>query len=216
LQLKDATIADLGRCEYIKSTKNETIIVGGSGEKADIDMRIAELKASINDEEMEFDRTKLEERLARLTSGVAVIRVGGSTEVEMKERLERVKDSIKATVAAVKQGIVPGGEIIFLIAREKLDKSDVAQNIIYKALYEPFKKLLNNAALNDGEWYEKLKSAKKNSGVNVTTGEIEDMVAKGIIDPVLVPLSALKNAVSIALMLSSTGHIINQKDIDKK
>lgn len=213
---QDATIADLGRCEYIKSTKNETLIVGGSASKEDMAMRVAEIKKSIEIEEVEFDRDKLKERLARLTSGVAVIRVGGTTEVEMKERMERVKDSIAATRAALRKGIVAGGEVIYLVARQKLDQKDIAQNIIYKAVYQPFKKLLENAAMNDGEWYEKLKSSKKNMGINVVKHEIVDMISEGIIDPAEVPIQALKNAVSVACSLASVGHIIIQKDIDKK
>lgn len=214
---ENATIADLGRCEYIKSSKNDTIIVGGIASKEDIDMRVAELKKSIEVEDVEFDREKLKERLARLTSGVAVIRVGGATEVEMKERMERVKDSIAATRAALRKGIVPGGEVIYLTAREKLNQKDIAQNIIYKALYEPFKKLLNNGAMNDGEWYEKLRSfEQKTYGVNVVKQEIVDMITAGIIDPAEVSIHALKNAVSTAIALSSTGNIIIQRDVDKK
>jgi chaperonin GroEL len=216
LKLEDATMADLGRCEYIKSTKKDTIIVGGAGEKAEIDMRVAEIKKMIELEEADFDKDKLKERLAKLTSGVAVIRVGGATEAEMKGRLERVKDSVAATRAAVKKGIVPGGETVYLTIRQKLDQKDPAQNILYKALYQPFKKLLNNAALNDGEYYEKLKSAKPNSGVNVVTQQIIDMVKDGIIDPALVPIEALRNASSTALVMASTDTIIIQRDIDKK
>jgi chaperonin GroEL len=216
LKLENATIADLGRCEYIKSTKTETIIVGGTASKDEITMRISEIKKAIEGEEADFDKDKLKERLARLTSGVAVIRVGGATEVEMKERMERVKDSIAATRAALRKGIVAGGEVIYLTAREKLNQKDVAENIIYKALYEPFKKLLNNAAMNDGEWYEKLKSAKKNMGVDVVKQEIVDMIQSGIIDPTEVSIEALRNALSTAVSLSSTGYIVIQKDIDKK
>ena len=221
---KDATIADLGRCEYIKSTKNETLIVGGSASKEDMSMRVAELRKSIEVEEVEFDREKLKERLARLTSGVTVIRVGGATEVEMKERMERVKDSIAATRAALRKGIVAGGEVIYLTARQKLDPKDIAQNVVYKALYEPFKKLLNNGAMNDGEWYNKLEyytsddatNPMKNAGVDVAKQEIVDMVLSGIIDPAEVSIQALKNALSTAIALSIIGANVIQKDIDKK
>ncbi len=213
---KDATIADLGRCEYIKSTKTESLIVGGTVSKKDMAMRVAELRKSIEVEEIEFDKEKLKERLARLTSGVSVIRVGGMTEVEMKERMERVKDSIAATRAALRHGIVPGGEVVYLYARQKLDQKDVAENIVYKALYEPFKKLLNNGSMNDGEWYEKLKKEKKNFGVDVVKQKIVDMVSEGIIDPTEVSTNALKNAVSTATALSNCGYIVIQKDIDKK
>ena len=130
--------------------------------------------------------------------------------------MERVKDSIAATRAALRKGIVAGGEVIYLTAREKLNQKDVAENIIYKALYEPFKKLLNNAAMNDGEWYEKLKNSKKNMGVDVVKQEIVDMIQSGIIDPTEVSIEALRNALSTAVSLSSTGYIVIQKDIDKK
>jgi|SRR5579864_1653355 len=213
---QDATVADLGRCEYIKSTKNETIIVGGTATKEEMNMRVAEIKKSIEIEEVEFDKEKLKERLARFTSGVAVIRVGGATEVEMKERMERVKDSIAATRAALRKGIVAGGEVIYLVARQKLNQKDIAQNIVYKALYEPFKKLLNNAAMNDGEWYEKLKEINKNFGVDVSKQEIVDMITEGIIDPTEVSIQALEGASSTAIMLAGVEYINNQKDIDKK
>lgn len=214
--LEDVSIEDLGQCEYVKSTANDTIFVGGLGEKATIDMRIAEIKNQIDNQILEFDKDKMKERLARLTSGVAVIKVGGKTETEMKERMERVKDSVAATKAAVRKGIVPGGEVVYLVAREKLNPKDIAEGIIYRALYEPFKKLLNNAAMNDGEWFEKLKGSKKNIGVNVVKQELVDMVADGVIDPCEVPVIALRNAVSTALALASTGYIVIQRDIDKK
>lgn len=215
-KIDDVTIKDLGRCEFIKSTKNDTLIVGSTASKEILDNRIAELKKSIEIEDIEFDQEKLKERLARLTSGVAVIRVGGQTEVEMNERMERVKDAVAATRAAIRSGIVAGGEVIYLVARQKLNRKDITENLIYNALYEPFKTLLQNAALNDGEWYEKLKNSKKNMGVDVMKEELVDMIAKGIIDPSEVPIRALANAASIAVALSSTGYIIVQEDIDKK
>lgn len=216
LSLKDATLDDLGRCEYVKSTRNETLIVGGLGAKEAVSERIAEIKKSIETEDVEYDREKIKERLARFTSGVSVIRVGGATETEMKERLERVKDSVAATKAAVKKGIVPGGEVIYLTIREKLDKTNLAQNILYKAFYEPFKILLTNASMNDGEWFEKLKHAKPTDGIDVVKQQIVDMVKEGIIDPAQVSQEALRNASSIAIANSSAGFIIIQQDIDKK
>lgn len=227
LHLKDATMDDLGRAEYIKAKRNDTIIAGGSGTDKEVKMRIAEIKKAIEEVDIEYDQDKIKERLARLTSGVSVIKVGGATEMEMKERLERVKDSIAATKAAIKKGIVPGGEVVYLVAREHVksiyEKSKdlteaerVAFNILYKALYEPFKTLLNNASMNDGEWYEKLKSAKKNFGVNVVKRELCDMVSEGVIDPALVPIEALRNAVSTAIINSQTGTIVIQKAVDKK
>jgi chaperonin GroEL len=218
LDIKDAKLEDLGRCEYIKSTHNTTLIAGGIASKEQMKARIAEIKKSLDTEELEYDKEKIKERLARLTNGVAVIKVGGATEIEMKERLERVKDSVAATKAAVKKGIVPGGEVVYLTIREKLDQKDIAQNILYKALYQPFKILLNNASMNDGEWYNKLQNTRgiTNPGVNVIKQEMADMVKEGIIDPALVPCEALKNATSTAIANASAGFIIIQKDIDKK
>lgn len=216
---EDATLEDLGRCEYIKSTKNESIIVGGIATKKEMQMRLAELRKSLEVEEVEFDKEKLKERIARLTSGVAVIRVGGATEVEMKERMERVKDSIAATRAALRSGIVPGGEVVYLVARQKLDQKDIAQNVVYRALYQPFKKLLNNGSMNDGEWYEKLfrsQNLHETMGVDVVTQKIINMVSGGIIDPTEVSINALRNAVSTSIALASTGYIVIQKEIDKK
>lgn len=218
LKLKDAIIEDLGTCEYVKSSRNDTLITGGPATHEDIKLRVEEIRQQIETEEVEYDRTKLRERIARLTSGVSVIRVGGATEIEMKERLERVKDSIAATKSAVKKGIVAGGEVIYLTIREILDQKDIAQNILYKALYQPFKILLNNAGMNDGEWYNKLQNTKlvKNPGINVVKKQLMDMVDSGIIDPAEVAMEALKNGSSTALMNSSAGTIIIQKDVTSK
>jgi len=216
LDIKDATIDDLGRCGFVKSTKTETIIAEPTATKEDIKARIDEIKKSIETEDLEYDKDKIKERLARFTSGVSVIRVGGATEAEMKERKERVKDSVAAVKAAVKKGIVPGGEVIYLTVREKLDQKDIAQNILYKAFYEPFRILLTNAGMNDGEWYEKLKSQSKTMGVNVAKQTIVDMIKDGVIDPSSVSVEALKNASSMAILNSSVGYEIIQKDIDKK
>ena len=249
-KLDEITMQDLGRAEFVTSTKGETIIVGGKGELKQIKLRIAELKnhiKSVEETEDDFELAKVRERLAKLTSGVTVIHVGGTTEIEMNERLERVKDAVEATKAAVRSGIVPGGEVIYLQAREKLDQKDMVQNLMYKALYQPFKKLLNNAGLNDGAYYEKLQNqtakfvftkssdlTKKqlerlsdpsadlmidfspkfkkigtlNAGVDVTTGEIKDMVVVGLVDPSLVSIKALTNAASVSIQLITTQVII--------
>jgi len=214
-KLADATIEDLGQAEYVKSTRNETLISGGHGNKLVIKERVAEIEKMLETEEMDFDKEKLKERLARFTSGIAVIKVGGATETEMKERLERVKDSVQATKAAVATGIVPGGEVIYLIIRQVLSPKNIAENIVYQALYQPFKILLTNAGLDAGEWYEKLQNATKHSGIDITKQTIVDMVKEGIIDPSEVSKEALKNACSTAIANSSIGFIVIQKNTDK-
>ncbi|HEX9059117.1 MAG TPA: chaperonin GroEL [Clostridia bacterium] len=213
--LKDATLEDLGQAEYVKSTRTETLISGGKGQKEVVTSRIAEIEKMLDSEEQEFDKEKLKERLARFTSGIAVIKVGGATETEMKERLERVKDSVQATKAAVATGIVPGGEVIYLVIRETLSTKNIAENIVYQALFEPFRILLTNAGLDAGEWYEKLKSSPKHAGVDVTKPAIVDMVKEGIIDPSEVSREALRNACSTAIANSSIGFIIIQKNTEK-
>ena len=223
-RFEDITPEDLGGAEYITATKNDSIIVGGKGKKDAVNERVETIKNAIEREESEFDREKMKERLARLTTGVAVIKVGGSTEIEMKERLERVKDAIAATQAALESGIVPGGETIYLKIRNTLtpspnaDKYEVmAYTLLQDALYKPFQKLLTNAGMNDGEWYEKLSNAKNPYyGVDVTKGRLVDMYKEGIVDPTLVSIQALKNATSVAIQLATTGTIVNQYVEEKK
>lgn len=224
MTLDTVKMEDLGTCEYISCTATETLMSGGSGNAKDISDRIDGIKLQIDKTDSDFDKEKLKERLAKLTSGVAVIKVGGSTEVEMLERLERVKDAVAATKAAITGGIVPGGEVIYLQARKVLAESD----LLFPVLYQPFKKLVTNAGFNDGQLYERLisptgivvdfKDKKKagdayidNAGVDVKDGEIKNMVKIGIIDPTLVPINALTNAVSVAVQISTTGAVVTPK-----
>jgi chaperonin GroEL len=205
LSLEKATVEDLGSCESVSATKEATVLVGGNGQPQEVTNRIASLESQIESESSDFDREKLKERLAKLTSGVSVIRVGGATEVEMKERLERVKDAVAAVKAAVNGGIVAGGETIYLKARRVLKPTD----ILYAVVYEPFKLLVSNAGLDDGQLYEKLQSAGgKNLGVDVRTGELVDMISEGIIDPTLVSVNALLNASSVAIQIATTGAVV--------
>lgn len=211
---------DLGECQYITSNKTETIIVGGKGTKETIDIRIKEIQTALAREEVEFDRKKMEERIAKFTTGVAVIKVGGATEVEMKERMEQVKDAIAATKAARRYGIVPGGETIYLKIREKLDKNNIGEAILYRALYKPFVKLLENAGMEHGEWYNKIEMIRPEdskyfnseyAGVNIIKEQIVDMFKEGIIDPASVAINALRNASSCAIELATTGAVVIQK-----
>lgn len=217
---------DLGTCEHITANKTETIIVGGKGKKEAIDIRVKEIQTALKNESVLFDQEKMKERIAKFTTGVAVIKVGGATEVEMKERMERVKDAVAAAKSAKKHGIVPGAAMSFLMARKILknnpsdEVAQMASSLLWRALYKPFAKLLQNAGMNDGEWYAKLEMIvpensegfnSENAGVNVVTEEIVDLIKAGIIDPVSVPVEALRNAASTAIQISTIGVEIIQK-----
>jgi chaperonin GroEL len=213
-KLDDIKIEDLGRAAYVTATKTESIVVGGKGDKTQLKNHIEGVRKALARETQEFEKRKLEERIAKLTSGIAVIKVGGLTEVEMLERIERVKDSVAATKSAMLSGIVPGGEVVYLQVREKMPKPQtetdkLIHDLLYKVLYEPFKKLVSNAGLNDGQIYEKLiTNTGKNMGIDVKDGKIKDMVMAGIIDPALVATSALRNATSVAIAIFTTGALI--------
>lgn len=214
----DLTIEDLGFAESITSTKDETIIVKGRGTKKALDTRIASIKKQLEDEDSDFNIEKLKSRLGKLTNGVVIIRVGGQTEIEMKERRERVLDSIAATRAAMEKGIVPGGEVAFLHIRKILKGVDtLADKILYNALYKPFQKILENGGLSEVEVALAMQGKSKNFGVDQTNGEVKDMIEAGIVDPVLVPINALKNAVSVALQIIMSGTIIvpHKEEVDK-
>ncbi len=213
-KLEDLTVKDLGFAESITSTKDETIIVGGRGSQEAIDTRIASIKTSLESVKSEFDQLKLKARLGKLTNGVAVIRVGGQTEIEMKERRERVLDAVAACRAALEKGIVPGGEVALLYVRNIL-KDSITDKILYRALYKPFKKLIDNADISEIDTALALVGKGKNFGVDVTTGEIKDLVKAGIVDPVLVPISALNNAISVAIQIITTGCVITPYEMPK-
>lgn len=206
-QFQDLTIDDLGFAESITATKNDTIIVGGRGTKKALNQRIASIKKSMQTvdtgDKSDFDRERMKSRLGKLTNGVAIIRVGGQTEIEMKERRERVLDSIGATRAAMEKGIVAGGEIVYLHIR-KLLKDTITDRILYKALYEPFKTLITNADLSEIDMALALNGKSKDFGIDVVDGEAKDMIKAGIVDPVLVSMNAIKNAVSVAVQLITT------------
>lgn len=211
-KFENLTTGDLGFAESITATKDESIIVKGKGTKEDIEKRVAQIKTQIENEDSDFPKERLKARLGKLTNGVVIIKVGGQTEIEMKERRERVLDSIAATRAALEKGIVPGGETIYLQIRKVLNDS-MAEKILFRALAQPFNKLVENAGLDAGELRTLLankiyKVDIQNAGVDVTDGQIKDMIKAGIVDPILVPLHALRNAVSVALQEEMTGTII--------
>jgi chaperonin GroEL len=223
-KLESVTIQDLGRAEKIVSDKENTTIVGGKGKKADIEGRIKEIRIEIDKSTSDYDKEKLQERLAKLSGGVAIIRVGAATETEMKEKKHRVEDALSAARAAVEEGIVPGGEISLINASAKLDKlakgqEDEAEevkvgiNIVKKALEAPIRKLAANAGQDGSVIIDTVRRTaieKKNPniGYNVLTDEYTDMIKAGVIDPVKVVRGALENAASIAAMILTTDVLI--------
>jgi chaperonin GroEL len=224
-KLETTTLQDLGRAEKIVSDKENTTLVGGKGKKSDIEGRIKEIRAEIDKSTSDYDKEKLQERLAKLSGGVAIIRVGAATETEMKEKKHRVEDALSAARAAVEEGIVPGGEISLINASYKLDKlakeySDdsneeirVGINIVKKALEAPIRKLAGNAGQDgsviiDTVRRTAIEKKNKNIGFNVLTGKYVDMIDAGVIDPVKVVRGALENAASIAAMILTTDVLI--------
>ncbi len=224
-KLETATLQDLGRAEKIVSDKENTTIVGGKGKKGDIEGRIKEIRAEIDKSTSDYDKEKLQERLAKLSGGVAIIRVGAATETEMKEKKHRVEDALSAARAAVEEGIVPGGEISLINAATKLDKlikglddseneeTKVGINIVKKALEAPIRKLAQNAGQDGSVIIDTVRRTavekkNKNIGYNVLTGEYVDMIQAGVIDPVKVVRGALENASSIASMILTTDVLI--------
>jgi chaperonin GroEL len=202
----DAKFSDLGRARVV-SSKLSTIITEGKGKRADILSRIAGIKVAMEDPDLsEFDKEKLRERLGKLTNGIAVIKVGGETEVEMKERKERAIDAVAATQAACKYGVVPGGEVIYLNALNAImhDKS-LGSSILLQALKQPFKRLVEHAGFDGGEKYSEILPTPMGTGFDVIDGEFKDMKAHGIIDPTAVPVNAIKSAVSVASKLMTLG-----------
>ena len=217
IKLENATLQMLGRARQIKIKKEETIIVGGGGNQEAIDGRIAQIRTLIEETTSDFDREKLQERLAKLAGGVAVIEVGAATETEMKEKKLRIEDALNATRAAVEEGIVPGGGIAFINIIPALNKIEatgeirVGVEIVKKALEEPVRQIANNAGFEGSVIVEKVKAQKTGVGFNAVTEEYVDMIGAGIVDPTKVTRSALQNAASIAAMLLTTEAIVADK-----
>jgi chaperonin GroEL len=219
-KLETTTIQDLGRAEKVSSDKENTTVIGGKGKKSDIEGRIREIRVEIDKSTSDYDKEKLQERLAKLSGGVAIIRVGAATETEMKEKKHRVEDALSAARAAVEEGIVPGGEISLINAADGLDKikgdteeAQVGINIVKKALEAPIRKLSDNAGKDgsviiDGVRRKAKELKNKNIGYNVLTDQFTDMIKAGVIDPVKVVRGALENAASIASMILTTEVLI--------
>jgi chaperonin GroEL len=214
LKLENTSITQLGRARKIVVDKDSTTIIDGAGESEAIKARIKQIKQEIENTDSDFDREKLQERLAKLSGGVAVVKVGAATETEMKEKKHRVEDALQATRAALEEGIVPGGGVALLQAADSLkldtfegDERTGAQ-IIKRALEEPLRQLAANAGLEASVVVEQVRKAKKGQGLNVDTGEVVDLVAVGIIDPAMVTRSALQNAASIGKNILTTEAIV--------
>jgi chaperonin GroEL len=215
LKLENTKVAQLGRARRVVVDKDSTTIIDGNGDSEGIKGRIKQLKAEIENTDSDFDREKLQERLAKLSGGVAVIKVGAATETEMKEKKHRVEDAVQATRAALEEGIVPGGGVALLNAVEaiKLDEIEIPDEktgaqIIKRALEEPIRQLAHNAGLEASVVVDKVRGAGAGMGLNVDTGEVEDLIKAGIIDPTMVTRSALQNAASIAKNILTTEAVV--------
>ena len=216
LKLENTKVSQLGRARKVVVDKDTTTIIDGAGETDAIKGRIKQLKSEIENTDSDFDREKLQERLAKLSGGVAVVKVGAATEVEIKEKKHRVEDALKATRAALEEGIGAGGGVALLNASdglkslvEKLEGEEkTGAQIIIRALEEPLRQLAYNAGLEGSVVVDKVRSAKKGEGLNVETGEIEDLIKAGIIDPTMVTRSALQNAASIGKNILTTEAIV--------
>lgn len=214
LKLENTEVTMLGGAHRVVATKENTTIVGGKGKKAEIEKRVNQVKVQIERSDSDFDKEKLKERLAKLSSGVAVIKVGAATEVEQKEKQHRIEDALSATRAAVEEGIVPGGGVALLRTLSKLDELDfegdeaVGLNILKLALEEPLRQIAINAGKEGSVIVEEVKKRKGSEGYNAETGVYEDMVNVGLVDPTKVTRSALQNAVSGASMLLTTEVVV--------
>ena len=221
IKLENVTLSDLGTAKQVTIDKENTTIVDGGGKKNEIKGRIEVIRRQIEETTSDYDREKLQERLAKLVGGVAVVRVGAATEVEMKEKKARVEDALNATRAAVEEGIVPGGGTALLRCQSALEKLDIGVEqqvgvaIIRRALEEPIRQIANNAGVEGSIVVEKVRTSKGNVGYNAATDTYEDLIAAGVIDPTKVVRTALQNASSVAGLMLTTEAIIVEKREDK-
>jgi chaperonin GroEL len=221
-RLDSVGVEDLGRARRVVATKDDTTVIQGAGKPEEIQGRIKQIKAAIEETTSDYDKEKLQERLAKLAGGVAIIKVGAGTETELKAKKHRVEDALAATRAAVEEGIVPGGGVVLLQAQEALAKlklegdAQVGVNILYRALEEPLRILADNAGENGSvviENVRRLQKAQKNRrlGYDVVAGDYVDMVERGIVDPAKVVHTAVENAASIGGMLLTTEAMVTEK-----
>ena len=218
--LKETTLDMLGTAKQVKIQKENTIIVDGGGNKDDIKARVSQIRSQLEESTSEFDKEKLQERLAKLSGGVAVIKVGAATETEMKELKLRIEDALAATKAAVEEGIVAGGGTSYINSLASIEKlidtvdgdEKTGVRIVLKALEEPVKQIAANAGLEGSVIIDKIKNSKKGVGFNFLTEEYVDMVSAGIVDPTKVTRSALQNAASVASMVLTTESLVADKE----
>ncbi len=222
IKLESITLNDLGKAKRVVVDKDNSTIIDGAGKKADIEGRVKQIRAQIEETTSDYDREKLQERLAKLIGGVAVIRVGAATEIEMKEKKARVEDALHATRAAVEEGIVPGGGVALIRASSALDalkggteEEKVGVNIIRRAVEEPCRQIANNAGWEGSIVLDKIRNYKGAHGFNAHTEEFEDLIKAGIIDPTKVVRTALQNAASVAGLLLTTEATVAEKPEEK-
>jgi len=221
IKLETVKLTDLGQAKRVTIDKDNTTIVEGKGKKGDLEGRIKQIRAQIEDTTSDYDREKLQERLAKLVGGVAVINVGAATETEMKEKKARVEDALHATRAAVEEGVVPGGGVAYLRVIAALDKmklngeQQLGINLIKRALEEPIRWIANNAGQDGSIVVEKVKNGKGAFGFNAATEVFEDLVEAGVIDPTKVARCAIQNAASVASLMITTEAIVAEKPKEK-
>ncbi|HZM35944.1 MAG TPA: chaperonin GroEL [Burkholderiales bacterium] len=224
LKLENATLKDLGRAKKVESAKENTTIIDGAGDKKQIEGRVKQIRVQIDEATSDYDKEKLQERVAKLAGGVAVIKVGAATEVEMKEKKARVEDALHATRAAVEEGIVPGGGVAFIRAKQALEgklkgenhDQDAGIKIVMKALEEPLRIIVDNAGAEPSVVLNKVLESKGNSGFNAQTEEYGDLVQQGVIDPTKVSRTALQNAASVAGLMLTTDAMVAELVEEKK
>jgi chaperonin GroEL len=215
LKLENTQVSQLGHARRVVVAKDTTTIVDGAGDAAAIKGRINQIKTEIDNTDSDFDREKLQERLAKLSGGVAVVKVGAATETEMKEKKHRVEDALQATRAALEEGIVPGGGVALLQATKAVDVDGIEDDdektgarIVLRALEEPLRQIAENAGLEGSVVVNDVRKSKNGWGLNAATNQIVDLVAAGVIDPAMVTRSALQNAASIAKNILTTEAIV--------
>ena len=221
LKIENTTVEMLGEAARVVVKKDTTTIIDGSGKKSDVEGRIKQIQKEIDESDSDWDKEKLQERLAKLSGGVAVVKVGAATEVELKEKKMRIEDALAATRAAVEEGIVAGGGVALIRAQDSIEKlsggtdgEKTGRSIVSKALEEPLRQIAENAGYEGGVMVEKVKAAKNNEGLNALTGEVVDLVAEGVIDPAKVTRSTVQNATSIASLVLTTEALIAEEPED--
>ena len=221
LKIENTTVEMLGEAARVVVKKDTTTIIDGSGKKSDVEGRVKQIQKEIDESDSDWDKEKLQERLAKLSGGVAVVKVGAATEVELKEKKMRIEDALSATRAAVEEGIVAGGGVALIRAQESIEKlsggtdgEKTGRAIVSKALEEPLRQIAENAGYEGGVMVERVKAAKNNEGLNALTGEVGDLVAEGVIDPAKVTRSTVQNATSIASLVLTTEALIAEEPED--